>query len=439
MYRKIENYIKDYLLSNDERILCIDGARQIGKTFVVSKVINELFDNCIELNFDEDNRGDKEFADIKNVNDFYIQLSIKYGDKMGDTTNTVVFFDEIQTYPQFFSMLKQLAQDGRFKYICSGSLLGLTLQNGMNGLTPMGSITEKHMYPMDFEEFLIANGVGKEVLNYLEDCYKNKKTVKESVHNSIMSYFLSYLYVGGLPAAVKEFVESKNVMKIKEIQKDIYSFYSQDASKYDFEHKLNIKRVHETLLSNIDSKVKRVQFTYIEDKENARFLTYKDEFEYLINSGIALICKALSEPKFPLIQSTSKNLFKLYFNDVGILSYLLYKNNINAILKSKTGINLGAVYETVVAQELVAHGHDLFYYDRKKVGEVDFLVNDYGNLCVLPIEIKSAKEGYSYRAMPKLLDTEGYRMQEGLVLSNDNEVKINGKIIHMPIYNIMFI
>ena len=439
MYRKIENYIKDYLLSDNQRILCIDGARQIGKTYVVSKVIHELFNNCIELNFDEDSRNNKEFADIKNTEDFYIQLSIKYGNMMGDSTNTVIFLDEIQVYPQFFSMLKQLAKENRFKYICSGSLLGLALQNGKNGLTPMGSITEKHMYPMDFEEFLLANGVGKEVFNYLEDCYKNNKTVKESIHISIMNYFFSYLYVGGLPAAVKEFVESKNVMKIKEIQKDIYSFYGQDASKYDFEHKLNIKRVYEALLSNIDSKVKRVQFTYIENKENARFSTYKDEFEYLINSGIALLCRALSEPKFPLIQSTSKNLFKLYFNDVGILTYLLYKNNINAILKSKAGVNLGAVYETVVAQELIAHGHDLFYYDRKKVGEVDFLVNDYDNLCVLPIEIKSGKEGYSYRAMPKFLETEGYRMRKGYILSNENKIKINDKIIHMPIYNIMFI
>ena len=439
MYRKIENYIKDYLLSDNQRILCIDGARQIGKTYVVSKVIHELFNNCIELNFDEDSRNNKEFADIKNTEDFYIQLSIKYGNMMGDSTNTAIFLDEIQVYPQFFSMLKQLAKENRFKYICSGSLLGLALQNGKNGLTPMGSITEKHMYPMDFEEFLLANGVGKEVFNYLEDCYKNNKTVKESIHISIMNYFFSYLYVGGLPAAVKEFVESKNVMKIKEIQKDIYSFYGQDASKYDFEHKLNIKRVYEALLSNIDSKVKRVQFTYIENKENARFSTYKDEFEYLINSGIALLCRALSEPKFPLIQSTSKNLFKLYFNDVGILTYLLYKNNINAILKSKAGVNLGAVYETVVAQELIAHGHDLFYYDRKKVGEVDFLVNDYDNLCVLPIEIKSGKEGYSYRAMPKLLETEGYRMRKGYILSNENKIKINDKIIHMPIYNIMFI
>ncbi len=336
-------------------------------------------------------------------------------------------------------MLKQLSKENKFKYICSGSLLELTLQDGKNGLTPMGSITKKHMYPMDFEEFLIANNVGKEAINYLRNCYKNKETVNESIHNVIMKHFLSYLFVGGLPAAVKEYIDSKNVMKIKEIQSDIYSFYGQDALRYDFENKLNIERVYGSLLSNIDNKVKRVQFTNIEDKENARYMTYKNEFEYLINSGVALLCMALSEPKFPLVKSTSKNLIKLYFNDVGILTYLLYKNNINAILNNKTGVNLGAVYETVVAQELAAHGYNLFYYDRKKVGKVDFLVDDFDNLCVLPIEVKSGKEGYTFRAMPKLIETENYRIQKGIVLSNNREVKEDNKIIYMPIYNIMFI
>lgn len=439
MYRKIENYIKEYLSSNKERILCITGARQIGKTYIIHKVIHELYPNCIELNFDEDNRNNQLFKDIRTTEEFYIQLSIQYGNIMDTPSNTIIFLDEIQTYPQFFSMLKQLREENKYKYICSGSLLGLALQNGKNGLTPMGSITEKHMYPMDFEEFLIANNVGSTVIDYLRNCYINKLTVKESIHTSIMNYFLSYLYVGGLPSSIKEFVESKNVMNIKEIQQDIYSFYGQDASKYDYENKLNIKKVYDSLLSNIDSKVKRVQFTEIDKKESARYTTYKNEFEYLIHSGIALECKALSEPKFPLVQSTSKNLFKLYFNDVGILTYLLYRNNINAILKNRTGVNLGSVYETVVAEELKAHDHDLFYYDRKKVGEVDFLVNDYDNLCVLPIEIKSGKEGYSYRALPKLVEDNNYRIQKGLVLSNDNETKEVGKIIHMPIYNIMFI
>ena len=193
------------------------------------------------------------------------------------------------------------------------------------------------------------------------------------------------------------------------------------------------------LISCIDNKVKRIKFNDINNNKRDAYSKYQEEFDYLINSGIALDCNTVSEPKFPLVQSTTKNLIKLYMNDVGLLSYLLYRNNINAILKQKTGVNLGAIYETVVAQELKAHGHDLYYYDRRKVGEVDFLVNDYNNLTVFPLDIKSGKEGYEYKAMPKLLKTEAYRINTGYVLSNDREVTIKNGIVHMPIYYILFI
>ena len=193
------------------------------------------------------------------------------------------------------------------------------------------------------------------------------------------------------------------------------------------------------LISCIDNKVKRIKFNDINNNKRDAYSKYQEEFDYLINSGIALDCNTVSEPKFPLVQSTTKNLIKLYMNDVGLLSYLLYRNNINAILKQKTGVNLGAIYETVVAQELKAHGHDLYYYDRRKVGEVDFLVNDYNNLTVFPLDIKSGKEGYEYKAMPKLLKTEAYRINTGYVLSNDREVTIKNGIVYMPIYYILFI
>lgn len=242
-----------------------------------------------------------------------------------------------------------------------------------------------------------------------------------------------------MPDCVKTYVEEKNVMKIKDIQKDIYSFYENDASKYDKENQLKIKRIYGMLISCIDNKVKRIKFNDINNNKRDTYSKYQEEFDYLINSGIALGCNAVSEPKFPLVQSTTKNLIKLYMNDVGLLSYLLYRNNINAILKQKTGVNLGAIYETVVAQELKAHGHDLYYYDRRKVGEVDFLVNDYNNLTVLPLDIKSGKEGYEYKAMSKLLKTEAYRINTGYVLSNNREVTIKDGIVHMPIYYILFI
>ena len=242
-----------------------------------------------------------------------------------------------------------------------------------------------------------------------------------------------------MPDAVKAFVETKNVMKIKEIQKDIINFYAEDASKYDEKNKLVIKRIYEMIPSNIENKVKRIQFKKIENIDDVRYTKYTNEFEYLISSGIALDAKAVTEPKFPLIQSSSKNLIKLYMNDVGLLSYILYKNNINAILSDTSGVNLGAVYETVVAEELKAHQHELYYYDRKKLGEVNYLIDDYDSLNVLPLEIKSGKDYKNFRALPKILQDSNYKMTKGYVLSNNREIKTVDKITYYPIYFIMFL
>lgn len=237
---------------------------------------------------------------------------------------------------------------------------------------------------------------------------------------------------------VRAYVNTKNVYKIRQVQEETMKYYAEDASKYDKENKLKIKRIYDMLSSNIENKVKRIMINEIENKTKARFKYYQDEFDYLISSGISLATKAISEPKFPLIQSSNKNLIKLYYNDVGLLTNVLYKNNINAILEDKKGINLGAVYETVVAQELKAHGHNLFYYDRKSVGEVDFLIDDYENLCITPIEIKSGSDERYFKALPKILNDNNYKIEYAYVFSNEYNVVIENKIVYMPIYYIMF-
>ena len=191
------------------------------------------------------------------------------------------------------------------------------------------------MYPMDFEEFLMANSVGDLVIKHLKDSFLNKKSLDSKIHNQILDLFKSYLYVGGMPEAVKTFVETKNVFKIKMVQQDIISTYETDASKYDKVNKLKIRKIYDLVPSNLENKVKRIQFSKIENVDDARFLRYENEFEYLISSGITLFTKAVSEPKFPLIQFSSKNLFKLYMNDVGLLTCKLYKTQINAILMKK--------------------------------------------------------------------------------------------------------
>lgn len=437
MYRKISNYIEEYLTGNEEKILCIDGARQVGKSYIIRELAQKHFENYIEINMADDKVGDKLFANVRTVESFYIEVSVIAGDKLKDRDNTIIFIDEIQEYPELLTLLKPLRKDNKYKYICSGSELGITLSK--TTLTPMGSIIEKKMYPMDFEEFLIANSVGELVINHMRKCFEEGVPLDEALHNKILYLFKTYLYVGGMPDAVKSFVETKNVSKIREIQKDIIKFYSEDASKYDTEHKLVIKRIYDMIPSNIENKVKRIQYKKIENIDDVRYTKYVDEFEYLISSGIALDAKAVSEPKFPLVQSSSKNLIKLYMNDVGLLTSLLYKNNINAILDDATGVNLGAVYETVVSEELKAHNHELYYYDRKKVGEVDYLIDNYDALNVLPVEIKSGKDYKNFRALPKIILDPNYRMTKSYVFSNEREIKKEDKIIYYPIYFIMFI
>lgn len=435
--RKIEKYIEEYLRSDDERILYIDGARQIGKSFIIRHVCNTYFDNFVEINLSDDKRGDRLFEQVNSVESFYIQLSILAGDKLDNRNNTIVFLDEIQEYPQLLGLLKALRYDNRYRYICSGSLLGVTLKKTSS--IPMGSIIEKRMYQLDFEEFLWANGVGQEVLTYLRKCYETKESVEESTHNKMMQLFKTYLYVGGLPDCVNEYVSSQNIYRIKETQRMTKDYYADDASKYDEANKLKVSKIYNSLTSTIDNKVKRIQYIAIEDKKNANYDRYASEFEYLVSSGIVYDVQAISEPKFPLSQSVSKRLVKLYYNDIGILTYELYRENVNAILQDKSGVNLGAVYETVVGQELKAHGHDLYYFDKRKIGEVDFVINDYENLTIKPIEVKSGKDYTVHSALNKMLSNENYKIAEAIVLSNSAIIEKKEKRVYLPIYMVMFI
>ena len=436
-YRKIESKLNEYYKNKNAKIVVIDGARQIGKSFIVRETASKYFSNYVEINLKSDFEGDQLFLNVKKTKDFYLQVSALYGDKLNSVEDTIIFLDEIQVYPHLLTMLKDLKLENRYRYIASGSSLGVTLQHTF---IPMGSIEEIKMYPRDFEEFLYANKVGKDVIDYLKNCYLNLEQVSEGIHKTILEKFREYLITGGLPDSVTEFVINKNVFKTRENQSMTRAYYRDDASKYDIVHTLKIRRIYDLMPSYMENKVKRIQFKQIENISDSNLLKYQDEFDYLLNSGCALGVKAISNPKFPLIESSSKNLIKLYFNDVGILSNILFRNNISAILNQDKGLNLGSVYETVSAMELIAHGHELYYFDSKKVGEVDFLINDYDNLSILPIEIKSGKDKYEFRAIPKLVNKEGnYKLKKGYIFTNQNICKMENDLYTFPIYMIMFI
>jgi len=436
LYRKIEKVIEAHLKSDSKKILLIDGARQVGKTYIIRHVGKKLFENFIEINMVEDSLGARLFANTNTIEDFYLQVSMLFGSKMKEKENTLIFIDEIQAYPHLLTLLKFLSQDNKFTYIASGSLLGVTLSQTTS--IPMGSIRKVRMFPLDFEEFLYANGMNEIVITSMQKKFERLEALDEAMHNKMMDMFRKFLLVGGLPDAVNSYLEEKNIQSVREIQKEIHDYYATDASKYDEENKLKIRRVYDLIPSNMENKKKRVVAQKIEDKKGKTFNDYCDEFEYLISAGIALNVQAISNPAFPLIESTGKNLLKLYLNDVGILTGILYGNNIRAILDDERSINLGSVYETVVASELIAHGHKLFYYDNRNKGEVDYLIDDYDSLSAVPIEVKSGKDYTVHSALNTFVSNEDYHIKKAFVVSNERTVTQNGKITYIPIYYIMF-
>lgn len=435
LYRKIESHIENHLKSASNKILIIDGARQIGKSYIIREVGKRLFPNYIEVNMEIDKIGDRNFAEAKTVDDFYLALSTIAGNKMKDKDNTLVFIDEIQAYDHLLTLLKFLREDNKYTFIASGSLLGVTLKTTSS--VPLGSIEIKHMYPLDFEEFLIANGVGSILLNAMHSNFANKVAMPESVHNKLLDLFKKYLLVGGLPDAVNEFLTTKNIVTIRNIQNEIHHLYGVDAARYESLHnRLKIQRIYDMIPSNLENKKKRIVAKGIENKTGKRMSDYAEEFDYLVSSGIALEVKAISKPSFPLIENSGKNLLKLYINDVGLLTSIFYGTNIKAVMADVASINLGSVYETVVAQELKAHGFKLYYYDNKKSGEVDYLIDDMDNLSVLPIEIKSGKDYQVHSALDRFVQTKEYNIRQAFVMSNAREVKIKGGVTYLPIYYI---
>lgn len=436
LYRKIAADIEHHLRTTPDKILLVDGARQVGKTFIIRHVGQQLFTHFIELNMVEDSISERLFANTHSIDDFYLQVSMLAGDKMHERDNTLIFIDEIQAYPHLLTLLKFLREDGRFTFIASGSLLGVTLSQTTS--IPMGSIRKLQMYPLDFEEFLYANGMNAFAIAALQRKFEAREALDEATHNKMMDLFRKFLLVGGMPDAVNAYLNEKNIQRVRDIQREIHEYYMIDASKYDDAHKLKIRRIYEMIPSNLENKKKRVIVKDIEGKKGRTFAHYQDEFDYLVSAGIALEVRAISTPVFPLIESSGKNLLKLYLNDVGILSGILYGSNIRAIMDDERSINLGAVYESVVASELSAHGYQLYYYDNRSKGEVDYLIDDYDSLSVVPIEVKSGKDYSIHSALNAFVKSEQYPIKQAFVLSNTREITSKGKITYLPIYFILF-
>ncbi len=428
--RKIDSYLVDFF-EKDKKALLLTGARQIGKTFSIRQFGHKHFDTFVEINFIDNPNLAKVFGSPQNSKEILLRLSTIAKQEL-ISGKTLIFFDEVQECPELVTAIKFLVEEGSYRYILSGSLLGVELKNLRSA--PVGYLSIKEMYPLDLEEFVSAVGINENILEVLKRSFNTTSPVDDFIHQKMMELFRLYLIVGGMPAAVEKYLDTNNLQEVMKEQQSIIRLYKQDIAKYDPNHKLYIEEIFDRIPAELDAKNKR--FILKNLNENMKFSRYENSFLWLKDAGVALPVYNVEEPTVPLILSSSRNLFKLFLSDIGLLASL-YADGIQLkILENEPSINFGSVYENAVAQELHAHGFKLYYYNNKRQGELDFVIEQGGH--VLPLEVKSGKDYERHKALSNVMSSLTYQIPKAYVLCNDN-VKQMGKIIYLPIYMLMFI
>ena len=370
--------------------------------------------------------------DSTGIDDLILKLSL-YSEKKIIPGKTIFFFDEIQRYKEIVTKIKFLVEDKRYRYILSGSLLGVEIINLKSA--PVGYLQTLNMYPMDFEEFLQIFNVDENIINNLRNCFLTKTKVDEIIHNKIMEMFNLYLIIGGMPAAVERYRNTENIDEVMEEHRAIIEQYKLDFTQYEEENrKLIITHIYELIPAELNEKNKR--FMIADINKSLRYERISDSFVWLWKSGVTLGVFNTTEPTIPLMLNEKSALFKLFISDVGLLTTIYGKSCKLKIVNKEGDINKGAVFENVVAQELHAHGYPLYYYNSKKFGEIDFIVEQNGKS--LPIEVKSGKAYNKHSALNNLMNAKEYGIEEAFIFTNDN-VKIDGKLNYLPIYMVMFL
>ncbi len=428
--RRLDRQIEEHYKTSSASLL-LTGARQTGKTFAVRKFARDSGLELVEINFYEDSQAITIFEGAKDADDVLFRLSA-YTNTILKPGNTLIFFDEIQKFPDIVTWIKFLVEEGSYKYALSGSLLGVELKNIRS--VPVGYMSVVDVYPLDMEEFFRAVGVSDAVLDSVELAFSEKRPVDRVVHDSLMRLVGIYLVVGGMPAAVQAYIDTNNLQNVNARQADIMRLYKWDISQYDPGQKLGINEMFDLIPSELNACNKR--FVLKRLNEHARFQKYENGFIWLKDAGAALPVYNVSEPVSPLKLNEERNLFKLFQNDVGLLSSQYSDGIALRIIRGAVNVNYGAVYENLTAQELSAHGFSLYYFNSKKLGELDFVLETSDG--VVPVEVKSGKDYERHNALKNVLACDNYGIRNAIVLTNDN-LRTSGRVTYMPIYMLMFI
>ncbi len=428
--RHIDSIIERHYASTKKALL-LTGARQTGKTYAIRQYAKHAGMQLVEMNFVLQPETRNIPRGAANVQELLLRISA-FANRPLVPGKTLIFFDEIQDYPDIMTWVKALVDEGHFSYALSGSLLGLELQNIRS--VPVGYMDEYQMYPLDFEEFIRNIGVTNEVIASVREAWEQQIPVDAYIHEKMMRLFNLYLIVGGMPAAVQKYVDTNDLQLVIREQKAILTLYKKDIAKYDPNNKLYINDIFELIPSELNAKNKR--FILKNLNEHIKFSRHENSFVWLRDADMALPTYNVEEPRVPLKLNELRNLFKLFQNDVGLLASQ-YAGGIQLqILQGDVCINNGAIYENAVAQELHAHSWKLRYFNSKKQGEVDFLLEQDSE--IIPLEVKSGKDYQRHVALNNLLSNEQYHIRRAIVLSNDN-VSTIGNVLYIPIYMTMFI
>lgn len=428
----------------------IKGARQVGKSTIIRKVLNDLKINYIEFNLLDNEEFLDLISDIDRIDreEFISKLKI-FSNKTLIPEETVIFIDEIQECPELITKVKFLVEEGSFRYIFSGSLLGVELKNIRS--MPIGYMFMLKMYPLDFEEFLWSQNVDSETISLLKNSYENLTPVNSGIHKKMLKFFRQYLIIGGMPQAVQAFVDFKDYNEVVNIHNYIINSYKADFTKYENnDKKLLLRDAYDNIPAELNSQNKRY---FIKNLGAARhYKRLEATFEWHNAAGVTIPVYNSTEPTYPLKLNKKSNLFKLFLNDVGLLTTMLGKATILNILNGKTNINYGAIFENYVAQELNSHGYDCYYYNSRKYGELDFVIETDN---ALPIEVKSGKSYTKHYALDNVMSNATYSIEKAYVLSKENvsycdfatietsnkdfELKDEYRVVYLPIYMTMFI
>ncbi len=426
MYRKDSVTIREWL-DNSNKALLVTGARQTGKTWIIRDEIEKSKYSKFEVNFIDQPDMIKYLNAEMSAEEFLVKLRMIMPEEC-KPYKTVVFFDEVQKCPEIVTKIKFLVDEGSFKYVMSGSLLGVELKGIASA--PVGYLSVLRMYPMDFEEFMVANNVSQTTLDMLREKFETYSSVDEFIHQKLLSMFFVYLIVGGMPDAVKTYIETKDIREVDKVQRDIVTLYREDFTQYELEDKkLKLKSVYDIIPAELNKQNKKFVFSML-DKE-LKFNRYENSFLWLKDAGVALPVYNVDVPVIPLLASKNTNVFRLFSSDVGLLTSAYPAETKMELINKNGEVNNGAHFENAVAQQLTANGFEPYFCKKKNLGEMDFVIEMGGK--IIPIEVKSGKACKSHKALDNFMSISDYHLEKAYIFSTGN-VEREGNMIYLPIY-----